>query len=55
MSNLCNDTHTAAIVDTYPHEPHDGHSHEWEFAEGIELNSDYDALVCIKCGLLTVE
>lgn len=40
---------------TYPRRPDDGHKHEFEDAEGCDPGTDANAVICVLCGLLSVE
>lgn len=42
-------------IDDYPNDPDDGHDHEWEPAEGIDTGTDFEASICIHCGMLSAE
>jgi len=39
----------------YPNDPDDGHEHEWTDAEDIDTGTDANAIICIRCGLLTAD
>jgi hypothetical protein len=43
------------VATDYPNEPDDGHEHEWVEAEGVDTGTDADAIICVKCGLLSAE
>ena len=38
----------------YPKDPDDGHTHKWQFAEGMDTKTDADPYICLKCGLVKV-